>query len=60
MLVVDDNRNTANRLALMLQIMGCQTRTAHDGLAAGEAAATFRPAVALLDIGLPKRSGYET
>ncbi len=58
-LIVDDNEDSANSLALMLQIMGYQTRTAHDGLAAVEAAASFRPAVVLLDIGLPKLSGYE-
>ena len=44
---------------MMLRIMGHDTRTAHDGLAALEAAGTFRPDVVLLDIGLPKLNGYE-
>src|SRR5262249_58929769 len=35
------------------------TRTAHDGLEAVEAAKKFRPDVALLDIGLPKLNGYD-
>jgi len=39
--------------------MGHDLRTAHDGLDALEAAATFRPDVVLLDIGLPKLNGYE-
>jgi DNA-binding response OmpR family regulator len=56
-LVVDYNRDAVNSLALMLQIMGYQTRTAHDGLAAVEAAAIFCSSVALLVIGLPKLSG---
>ncbi len=39
--------------------MGHELRTAHDGLEAVEAAASFRPDVVLLDIGLPKLSGYD-
>jgi signal transduction histidine kinase/ActR/RegA family two-component response regulator len=58
-LVVDDNRDAADSLALMLQMMGHETRTAYDGVAAVEAAAKFRPEVVVLDIGLPKRNGYE-
>src|SRR5581483_3839709 len=58
-LVVDDNRDAADSLALMLRITGHQTETAYDGLEAVHAAATFRPQVLLLDIGLPKMSGYE-
>jgi DNA-binding response OmpR family regulator len=46
-------------LAMMLRIMGHDTRTAHDGLAALEIAETFRPTVILLDIGLPKLNGYD-
>jgi CheY-like chemotaxis protein len=39
--------------------MGHETRTAYDGLEAVQAAATFKPEVVLLDIGLPKMNGYE-
>ena len=58
-LVVDDNRDSATSLAMLLDLTGNETRTAHDGLEAVEAAATFRPEVVLLDIGLPKLNGYE-
>jgi CheY-like chemotaxis protein len=58
-LVVDDNRDSAQSLALLLKLTGNETHTAHDGLEAVEAAATFRPDVILLDIGLPKLNGYE-
>ncbi len=58
-LVVDDNEDSAVSLALMLKIMGHDTRTAKDGLEAVEMAATFRPDVVLLDIGLPRLDGYD-
>jgi CheY-like chemotaxis protein len=58
-LVVDDNQDAADTLALLLELMGHQTRTAHDGLAALDAAAAFAPDVVLLDIGLPKMNGYD-
>ena len=58
-LVVDDNRISADSLAKLLQLTGNETHTAYDGLEAVEAAATFRPDVILLDIGLPKLNGYE-
>jgi CheY-like chemotaxis protein len=58
-LAVDDNRDAADSLALMLQMMGHETCTAYDGLEAVQAAATFRPEIVLLDIGLPKMNGYE-
>lgn|SRR5579885_3473544 len=58
-LVVDDNRDSADSLAELLQLIGHQTHTAYDGLEAVEAAAAFRPALVLLDIGLPKLDGHE-
>jgi PAS domain S-box-containing protein len=58
-LVVDDNRDATDSLAMLLNLTGNQTHIAHDGLEAVEAAATFRPDVVLLDIGLPKLNGYE-
>lgn len=58
-LVVDDNHDSALSLAMMLSIMGHDTRTAHDGESALESAQSFLPEVVLLDIGLPKLNGYE-
>ncbi len=58
-LVVDDNRDGAESLSLLLQTLGYVTRTAHDGIAAVEAAREFRPDIALLDIGLPRMNGHD-
>jgi CheY-like chemotaxis protein len=58
-LVVDDNRDAADSLALVLRLTGHQIEMAHDGLEAVQAAAVFRPDVVLLDIGMPRMNGYE-
>ncbi len=58
-LVVDDNRDGAESLALLLRAGGHEVRTAHDGAEALEAARAFRPQVVFLDIGLPGMDGYE-
>jgi len=58
-LVVDDNEDAALSLAMMLDVMGYEVRTAYDGLEAVKAADEFRPEAALLDIGLPTLSGYD-
>jgi PAS domain S-box-containing protein len=58
-LVVDDNTDGAESLALLLRFSGHAVEVAHDGPQALEAAARFRPDVALLDIGLPGLNGYE-
>jgi CheY-like chemotaxis protein len=58
-LIVDDNRDSADSLSMMLKIMGNDTRTAYDGEEAVAVANEFRPAVILLDIGLPRLNGYE-
>ena len=57
--MVDDNRDSATTLAMLLSLTGNETKTAFDGLEAVETAATFRPDAILLDIGLPKLNGYE-
>ncbi len=59
-LVVDDNQDSATTLSQILSMMGHDTRTAHDGLAALEVAEGFEPEVALLDLGMPKLNGYDT
>jgi CheY-like chemotaxis protein/two-component sensor histidine kinase len=58
-LIVDDNEDGAESLALLLQLGGHETHTAHDGLEAVEAAERLLPDVVLLDIGLPGLNGYE-
>jgi CheY-like chemotaxis protein len=58
-LVVDDNKDSADSLSIMLKIIGMDVHTAYDGLEAVEAAAAFKPDVVLLDIGLPQLNGYE-
>ena len=59
MLVVDDNRDSAESLALLLKLTGHETHTALDGEAALLAAKETRPDVVLLDIGMPKLNGYD-
>ena len=59
-LVVDDNVGSTKLLARMLARLGeHEVQAAHDGPAALEAVARFRPHLVLLDIGLPCISGYE-
>ena len=58
-LIVDDNRDAAGMLAMLLQFSGHETHMAHDGVEAVEATARHQPDVVLLDIGLPRLNGYE-
>jgi len=58
-LVVDDNSDAVDSLAMLLGTMGNSVRIARDGEEAIRAADEFRPEVALLDIGMPKMNGYE-
>jgi CheY-like chemotaxis protein len=59
-LIVDDNRDAADSLAMMMQMTGNDARTAYDGAEAVRLAKQFRPEVVLLDIGLPIMDGCET
>jgi PAS domain S-box-containing protein len=59
LLVVDDNRDAANTLALLLKLKGHTVRVAHDGQTALEIAASDRPDLIFLDIGMPGMDGYE-
>jgi signal transduction histidine kinase/ActR/RegA family two-component response regulator len=58
-LIVDDNRDAAGMLAMLLKFSGHETHMAHDGVEAVEAATRLQPDVILLDIGLPRLNGYE-
>jgi PAS domain S-box-containing protein len=58
-LIVEDNRDGAESLEMMLRILGDDIRTAYDGQQGVNMAKDFRPDVILLDIGLPKLNGYD-
>jgi signal transduction histidine kinase/CheY-like chemotaxis protein len=58
-LIVDDNRDAAESLGILLNIMGSEVRVVYDGATALEAMSSFQPAVVLLDIGMPGMDGYQ-
>jgi PAS domain S-box-containing protein len=58
-LIVDDSRDSADSMAMLLAMWGHEVRMTYDGPDALAAAAEFRPDVVLLDIGLPGLDGYE-
>ncbi len=58
-LVVDDNVDAAESLAMVLEHLGHDVRIAHNGATALGTARVFAPAIVFLDIGLPDMSGYE-
>lgn len=59
-LIVDDNADAAESLGVLLSMYGHDTRVAHDGEAALEAASHFHPDIVFLDIGMPNLDGHET
>jgi signal transduction histidine kinase/CheY-like chemotaxis protein len=58
-LVVDDNRDAAESLALLLQMLGATTRVESSGENALRALSEFRPTLAIVDIGMPGMDGHE-
>lgn len=58
-LLVDDAKDVADSLAMMLTVLGHSVFTANDGQGAIESALNSRPDVAILDIGMPGMSGYD-
>jgi CheY-like chemotaxis protein len=58
-LVVDDNQDSAESLAALLEVLGHDVHAAHDGRQALELASRLAPDVVLLDIGMPGMSGHE-
>jgi signal transduction histidine kinase len=58
-LIVDDNKDSAESLAMLLRLLGHDVWTAHDGEEGLRAAQQFCPDIAVLDIGLPRLSGLE-
>src|SRR5258705_10886056 len=58
-LVVDDNADAAESLGMLLEARGDEVRIAYDGIEALDIEVAFRPEVVLLDIGMPRLSGYD-
>jgi CheY-like chemotaxis protein len=58
-LIADDNRDWADGLAVLLEEQGYAVRTTYDGREAIEAARTFHPDIVVLDIRMPRLTGYE-
>ena len=58
-LVVDDNRDAAESLGMLLKFLGADVRVVGDGRSALEIISSYRPSVVLLDIGMPGMDGYE-
>jgi PAS domain S-box-containing protein len=58
-LVVDDNRDAADSLAALIELLGHQATVLHDGRDALTVAVSHAPDLILLDIGLPGMDGYE-
>jgi CheY-like chemotaxis protein len=58
-LVVDDNVDSAQSMSLLLGLEGYAVECAYDGEEALQRAESFAPEVVLLDLGLPRISGYE-
>ena len=59
MLLVDDNVDFADGIALLLQTSGYAVEVVHSGPEALLVAAEFRPDVVVLDIGMPGMDGYD-
>jgi PAS domain S-box-containing protein len=59
LLVVDDNKDAADTLSMLLRLLGHQVHSAHDGQSAVDRAQELQPEVVFLDIGLPKLNGYD-
>jgi len=58
-LIVDDNADAAESIAVLLQIEGHEVKTVTDGMQALSCLESFAPHVAIIDIGLPGMNGYE-
>jgi CheY-like chemotaxis protein len=58
-LVIDDNHDNTFTLSSLLKLKGHQVAAASDGASAIKIAAEFRPQLILLDIGMPRMSGYD-
>ena len=57
--MADDNADSADSLSTMLELLGHNVETAHDGMEAVEVAKTFLPEIVFLDLGMPRMNGYD-
>ena len=58
-LVADDNRDSADSLAMLLEMLGHEVCLAHDGLEALETAKSSKPELIFMDLGMPRMNGYD-
>jgi len=58
-LVVDDSHDAADSLGMLLRLLGAEVMVVHDGRSALAAMKSFKPAVVLLDLGMPEMNGLE-
>jgi len=58
-LVVDDNHDAGDSLAMLLEMLGAQVQVARSGAEAIEAFPGYQPSLVLMDIGMPGMDGYE-
>ncbi len=58
-LIVDDNEDAASSLAMLVGRLGAEVQVANDGVTALSLMASFRPEIALLDLGMPVMNGFE-
>jgi PAS domain S-box-containing protein len=58
-LIADDNRDAADSLAMLLRMDGHDVAVVHDGRQAVATIDSFRPEIAVLDIGMPELNGYD-
>lgn len=58
-LIAEDNRDSADSLKALLELLGYETHIAYDGESAVRAAAALRPDAIIMDIGLPGLNGYD-
>jgi PAS domain S-box-containing protein len=59
LLVVDDNKDAATSLAMLLRLEGHEVQVAYDGMSALELAKSYGPTMVFLDLGMPGMNGYE-
>lgn len=59
-LVIDDDRDVADSLAMLFVLLGCDVRTAYSGAVGVSLVSEFLPRIVFLDLGMPEMNGYET